>query len=97
MTESLQCKSPKANFASDMFSVETANVSVPNYLSSISSEHVSSLETANIAIVSSEPKMMRRIMACNITHFELSTKYSTSKRRRIKKRSRRKKRFAPAP
>ena len=62
-----------------MFSVDTGNVPAPNSLSSLLSKHVSSLETANIAIVSLEPKTMRRITACTITHFGLSTKYFTSK------------------
>ena len=97
MTESLRCESPRANFASDMFSVETANVSVPNSLSSLSSEHVSSLQTANIAIDSSEPKMMRRIMACNITHCELSTKYSTSKKTKNKEEESKKEKVCSSP
>ena len=68
MTESLRCKSPKANFASDVFSVDTENMSVPNSLSSLPSEHFSFLSIANITIVSLKPKMMRRIiMACYIT------------------------------
>ena len=67
MTESLRCKSPKANFASDMSSVDMEDVRLPNSLSSLSSEHVSSFGIANITIVSLKPKMMQRIMACNIT------------------------------
>ena len=82
--ELLRRKSPKANFASDMFSVDTENVPVSNSLSSPSSEHVSSLGIANVAIVSLEPKTMGRIMACIITHFGLSTKYLTSKKTKNK-------------
>ena len=76
--ELLRRKSRKKDFASDMFSVDTENVPVTNSLSSPSSEHVSSLGIANITIVSLEPKVMRRIMACNTTHFGLFTKHLTS-------------------
>ena len=63
--ELLRRKSPKTDFASDMFSADTENVPVTNPLSSPSSEHVSSLGIANITIVSLEPKMMRRISIGN--------------------------------
>ena len=60
-----------------MFRDDIENVPVSNSLSYLSSDYVSSLAIANISIVSMEPKMMQRIMACSITHFGLFTKYLT--------------------
>ena len=80
-----------------MFSVDTENVPAPNSLSSLLSKHVSSLETANIAIVSLEPKTMRRIMACTTTHFGLSTKYLTSKKTKNKEEESKKEKACSSP
>ena len=92
MTESLRCKSPKAIFASDMFRVDVENVPFSNSLSTLSSDCVSSLAIANILIVSLEPKMMQRIMACSITHFGLFKKYLTlTKTKNLEQESKKKK------